>query len=201
MKKSLIALIACALLFSLPGHARYYNDSGFSHSLDVGARYGIKYEAVLVDVGYNLGYKFPFGLYIGAGPTVVGGTLANIWSPSIAVGGYGKVCYTAVQINAEVLPFIELRGGYKYEFEGKKDHPIFGGGIGILLKERFRLGVFCNMETYDGIYTWTTREKLYDGWTDPYTGHKVETKYITETHQREKTMVEIAPTIIFTYEF
>lgn len=177
MKKLLLALLLCALL-AIPSHARYYGEGGFTQFLDVGAGYGVKFDEVLVDVGYNLGYTFPFGLYLGAGPEVMFGTSVEGWYPSYCVGGYGKICYTAVQMNTRVQPYVEARGGYIYNIKSDGGSGIFGVGLGAHFKERFRLGAYLNMEVYKDV---VVNSRTF----------AVSTK----------NALEYIPTLVFSYEF
>ncbi len=178
MKRLLLALLLFALL-AIPSHARYNYDGGFTQYLDVGAGYGVKFENVLVDVGYNLGYTFPFGLYIGAGPTVMAGTLVEDWYPSYCVGGYGKLCYTVVQMNTSAQPYVEARGGYIYNIKSDSGNAIFGVGIGVRFKERFRLGAYLNMEPYKETYLASSKHMTF----------------------KTRNAIEKIPTIIFSYQF
>ncbi len=158
MKKIFILLAVAGSLFSLNSYADTEAESGFNSMLDISAGYGTKAKSGVFNVGYNLGYQFGFGLYIGAGPEVA----ASVYSggSGVSVGGYGKVRYTAVQINSNVLPFIEGRGGYLYDVKNNGGGGTGGVGVGAAFKQKIRVGFFAYLGSYTEVKVTGSGKKM-----------------------------------------
>lgn len=128
---------------AIPQFALADDDPGFAMSTDLTV--GYSKERVSAVLGYDLGYRFNSWLYVGAGPMVAssfgdGSTIFN-------AGGYGKIRFT-LPLEFTVKPYLDLKGGYSYNFDSKNGDALFGGGVGVKVN-KFVIGFYANMSTYE----------------------------------------------------
>lgn len=141
------------------------DETGFAMSTDLTV--GYKDKVVSTTLGYDFGYKFIPGLYVGAGP-IVGGSFGN-GSSAFSVGGYGKVRY-AVPLKSSVKPFVDGRVGYSYDLTNSAGGMLYAFGLGVHFAERFNFGVLCNVaKTTEVEVSYTKKGKMKTTETDKTT--------------------------------
>lgn len=136
MKKLFVMLAMCVLVMNVNAQS----EKGFATSGDV--MVGYKDKFVQTTLGYDFGYHFLPGLYVGAGPMASGafGQGKSFFS----AGGYGKVRYI-LPLEFSVKPFVDGRAGYAYNFNEKTGAMFYGAGLGVNIGKYLCVGVYCYM--------------------------------------------------------
>lgn len=163
MKKLFVLFVFC-LSTSMMSFAQ--DQTGFGTSGDV--LVGYKDKVVSTLLGYDFGYRVIPSLYIGAGP-MVSGSFGNGGS-SFGGGGYGKVRFT-VPLDYNILPVIDGRIGYSYDFNLKDGDMFYGVGFGLRFSERFLAGIYCNISKSTTI----SEETVITGYEKRY--NRIDKKY------------------------
>lgn len=190
MKKLVYLFVFISLVFcGNKTYAQKDDDKGFAMSLDL--LEGYKDKCFSTSVGYDFGYRFIPGLYVGAGPMAA--FSYGQGQSAFLVGGYTKVRYI-VPIKFTIKPFADVRVGYSYNFKMEKGGMDYGFGLGATLTKNIRLGFYCNIGRRSEIetYKYTKTHK------SPYTG-----KIYTTTHTGTRTVEKpnFVPSLLFSVDF
>lgn len=188
-KKRVFTFIA--VLFAGISFVAAQDETGFGMSSDLTV--GYKDKVVSTTLGYDFGYKFIPGLYVGAGP-VVGGSFGN-GSSTFSVGGYGKVRYT-LPLDSSVRPFVDGRVGYSYDLTNSAGGMLYGFGLGIHFAEKFKVGVYCFIDSATEMEEYTYKTSFTTG-----SGRNKKTHYIKHTGTKEVDKTTFTPALLLSMEF
>lgn len=191
MKRLFVILVACLAITS---SIMAQEETGFGTSADL--LIGYKNKTAQTILGYDFGYKLIPGLYLGAGP-MVSASFGGAGS-SFGGGGYGKIRFT-IPLDYSVLPFIDGRVGYGYDFTSKTGGLLYAAGLGVRFNEYFYIGINCNISSS----TSTSPETYIKGYEKRY--NRVDKKYYNVPLYGKRNVdtknTEFVPTLLFSVQF
>lgn len=188
MKRILTLFVVLIASISI---ATAQNETGFGMSADLTV--GYKDKVASTTLGYDFGYKFLPGLYVGVGP-MVGGSFGN-GSSVFSAGGYGKLRYT-IPLASSVKPFVDGRAGYSYDLTNSAGDMVYGFGLGVHFAEKFKVGVYCWVGSSTEMEEYTERKSYTIG-----TGRNKTRHYYNSTGTREKDKTTFTPALLFSMDF
>lgn len=113
-------------------------------------------------------------------------------------GAYGKVRFT-VPLDFNVLPFVDGRVGYAYNFTESSGDMFYGTGLGIRFAEKFCIGIYCHIAKS----SWEIEESYIKGYEKRY--NKVDKKYYNVPIYGKRTVKEskldYIPSLLFSVIF